>query len=176
LQIVHGGKDVPLDHMHAELSIECPCEEIGRAILIRVHFTHHCYTEAFDPAIHTEDQIVCYDAPPDGRPRVFCPIRHKMSLDLPNLIKDLPGHKVHQSTSRRNYVFVVPLKISNQLYEIYFMLQRAEPAEKSDLRLTVESAYPVEAASPVPKRPGKIRFQLLAYKTLRKERIWFAPR
>lgn len=175
MKIVHDGKEVPVDHLHTdEISFTCPCEELGRDIVVRVHFTHHCYTKAFDEEEHAENQIVCYDAP--DRPRVFCPIRYKLSLELPVIIKTLATHRVHQTTVQRNYVFVVPLNVNNQLYEIYFMLQRALSDDKADLRLTVESAYPVEAATPVPKRPNAIRFRILAYKTLRNEPIRFAPR
>ncbi len=61
------------------------------------------------------------------------------------------------------------------IYEIYFMLQRASGGS-TDLRLTVESAYPVVAASPVPKRPNKIRFAVLALKVFRREPVRFAVR
>jgi hypothetical protein len=165
---------MPLDHLHAEISFNCPCPEIKRDLLIRAHFTTHCYTEAFDETKHTRDQIVCSDGP--DRDRVFCPIRYKLSLELPKLICDLPRWRVHQTNERRNYVYVVPLKVSNQIYEIYFMLQRASADEKADLRLTVESAYPVEVATPTPKKPGAIRFFVLAHKVLRNEPVRFAAR
>lgn len=174
MKIIHDGKEVPLDHMLAGHSFSCPCEAIDRDIVIRVHFQNHCYTEAFNPAQHSKDQIVCYDAP--DRPRVFCPIRHRLSFELPNHIEGLPKWRVNQTRERRNFVFVVPLKISNQVYEIYFMLQRALSDDKADLRLTVESAYPVDDVSPTPKRPGAIRFMVLAQKVLRNEPIRFAPR
>lgn len=175
MKIVHDGKEVPVDHLHTgTVSFVCPCEELGRDIIVRVHFTHHCYTKAYDPREHAADQIVCYDAP--QRPRVFCPVRYKLSLDLPAIVKTLATRRVHQTTVQRNYVFIVPLNVNNLLYEIYFMLQRALSDDKADLRLTVESAYPVAVTTPVPKRPNAIRFRVLAYKTLRNERIRFAPR
>jgi hypothetical protein len=56
------------------------------------------------------------------------------------------------------------LKIDDVLYEVYFVLQRAQGG--ADLRLTVESAYPVALPSQLPKRPRAIRFKVLAFNVL----------
>ena len=144
---------MPVGHL-APNQIECPCAQIGRDLIIRVAFANHCYTEAFSSAQHQANEIILYDAP--DRPRVFCPIRYDLSFKLPVLIKILPQRKVHQTTQVRNYVYAVPLDMGGQIYEIYFMLQRAQPEDAADLRLTVESAYPVSVPSPTPKRPNAI--------------------
>ena len=170
---LHNGELVPLDHM-APTSFGCPCEAIGRDLMIGVIFRSHCYTEKFDPLVHSKDRIVLYDAP--NRPRVFCPIRHALSFQLPELICALPSKKVFQTTQRRNYLYTVKMALNGQIYEIYFMLQRAEKEEGIDLRLTVESAYPVPVPSQLPRRPNKIRFSVLALKILRREEIKFASR
>ena len=65
---------------------------------------------------------------------------------------------------------------NNGIYEIYFMLQRQEDAKGTDLRLTVESAYPVIAPSPVRNRPNKIRFGVLALRFCEGKKIRFAAR
>jgi hypothetical protein len=175
LVIVYKGAGMSLDHLFGEpLIFQCPCEDIGRDLNIRVHFTPHVYTESYDDSIHTPDQIIYSEG--KDRHRVFCPIRYKLSLELPELVCDLPKWKVHQTAERRNYVHVVQLEVSNQFYEIYFMLQRAAGGDEVDLRLTVESAYPVEVATPLPKRPRAIRFFVLARKVLRNEPIHFAAR
>jgi hypothetical protein len=82
---------------------------------------------------------------------------------LPQIITRLPGERVHQAAQRRNYVYAVPLDIERQDYEVFFMLQRAEKVPGIDLRLTVESAYPVDTPIPRPKRPNAIRFRVLVY-------------
>lgn len=171
--IIHNGNPVSLDHL-APTSFACPCEGIGRDLEIGVSFRNHCYTEKFDPLAHSKDQIVLFDG--FQRPRVFCPIRHGLSFQLPDKIRELPGQKVFQTAERRNFVYAVTLQMTNQLYEIFFMLQRAEKAEGMDLRLTVESAYPVNAQSPLPKRPQAIRFGILALKTFRRQEVRFAAR
>lgn len=171
--ILVGGEDKPLGHL-AAMEIACPCKEIGRDLKIYVHFTTHCYTDHYDANKHSEDEIVCSDG--DGRHRVFCPIRYALSPKLPELIAVIPKYRVHQTASRRNYVYIVPLQVDGQVYEIYFMLQRAASEDKADLRLTVESAYPVVTPTPRPKRPNDIRFAVLAFKVLRNEEIKFAAR
>jgi hypothetical protein len=171
--ILHNGKLMPLGHL-APRMITCPCDDIGRDLAIRVVFANHCYTKAFSATEHSADDIVHYDSP--ERPRVFCQVRYALSHKLPSLIDGLPTRKVHQTTQARNYVYVVPLEIGHQVYEIYFMLQRAGPDDKADLRLTVESAYSVVTPTAVAKRPQAIRFRILAHKVLTNQRVRFAPR
>ncbi len=170
--ICHNGAPVSLDHL-APLVIACPCNVIGRDLTINAIFRTHCYTEKFDPIKHTRDQIVLYDAP--ARPRVFCPIRHRLSFKLPELISVIPKEKVFQTSQRRNYLYAAKMSANDGIYEIYFMLQKANGGS-TDLRLTVESAYPVVEASPVPNRPNKIRFAVLALKVFRCEAVRFAAR
>jgi hypothetical protein len=171
--ILHNGEVMPIGHLAPKM-IGCPCEHIKRDLSIRVIFANHCYTEEFSAEKHSHDQIILYDSP--DRPRVFCPIRYKLSHRLPDLIDALPAQRVHQTTQVRNYVYVVPLKVERQVYEIYFMLQRAQAEDAADLRLTIESAYPVEVPSILPKRPSTIRFRVLAYKVLANQPVKFAAR
>jgi hypothetical protein len=171
--VIHDGNEVSVDHL-APMTIRCPCESIGRELLIDVDFANHCYTKKFVEGVHEIEQIILTEA--EDRHRVFCPIRYELSSQLPDLIRALPNHKVHQTSQARNYVYIVPLRIRNRPYEIYFMLQRAPSDSAADLRLTVESAYVADDGSNVRKRPNKIRFMILAHKVLTKQRIRFAPR
>lgn len=171
--ILHNGQEMPIGHL-APTSLRCDCSKIGRDLVVRAIFANHCYTKAFDPEAHTNEQIIHYDSP--ERPRVFCPVRHELSYGLPTLVAELPARKVHQTAQRRNYVYVVPLEVNWQAYEIYFMIQRAQKVEGCDLRLTIESAYPVLAPAVLPKRPNNIRFRLLAYKVFAGQEVRFAPR
>ncbi len=154
-------------------TIACPCDDIGRDLTIRVSYSNHCYTEGFDPARHDEGQIIVQE---HGRSRVFCPIRHSLSFRLPGIVTGLPGQKVHQTTQQRNYVYAAPLDIEGQVYEVYFMVQRAETVPGVDLRMTIESAYPVGTPNLRRKRPSTIRFKILASKVFRREQVRFAPR
>jgi hypothetical protein len=156
----------------APIIVPCPCPDIGRDIAIAVDFLGHCYTKAFDGAVHGKNEILFYDG--GSRPRVFCPDRYQLSFQLPDLLRTLPGKKVFQTTVNRNYLYAVTLPVEGVIYEIYFMLKRDD--EECDLRLIVESAYPVAAPSAMRKRPNQIRFNVLAYKILRNETVRFSPR
>jgi len=170
--ITFGGAEVSIDHL-APMQMGCSCPNIGRTLTIKVAFSHHCYTEGFDADKHERKQIIVRDG---SGPRVFCPIRHDLSFRLPQIVRSIPNNRVYQTAQQRNYVYAIPLDIKGQIYEVFFMLQNAERVAGIDLRMTIESAYPVNAPLPLPKRPNAIRFTILAYKVLRREPVRFAAR
>lgn len=169
---LHDGSEHSIAHLSG-MELTCPCKPIGRDLTIRVAFKNHCYTEDYDPEKHQPHEILITEA--KDRYRVFCPIRYALSHRLPEILVRLPNEKVHQTAQVRNYVFVVPLEVDGQFYEVYFMLQRAAANDKSDLRLTVESAYP-NGGTNIRKRPNMIRFMVLAHKVLTNQPVRFAPR
>jgi hypothetical protein len=171
--IVHNGQIVSLAHL-GPMTIKCPCHEIKRDLNIRVAFTSHCYTEAFDKELHTRDQIILYDSP--QRPRIFSESRHLLSAYLPDLVTEFPTRKVQQTFEQRNYVYEANIELGTVPYEIYFMIQRADREKDVDLRLTIESAYPSEGLPDLRKRPRHLRFSVLAYKTLMRQPIKFSAR
>jgi hypothetical protein len=163
-----------LDHL-SSFTFDCPCADIERNLSIRTQFAnHHCYTKKYDPTVHNSNEIICTEG--RDRHRVFCPDRYKLSHSLPKLIPELPTKRVHQTSQSRNYVYVVPLEVGGNPYEIYFMLQRAAPDDAADLRLTVESAYRDDGPVNLRKRPNAIRFGVLAYKFLTNQPVRFAAR
>jgi hypothetical protein len=172
-RIIFERREVSISHL-AQMPISCWCDQLDHSISISVKFSHHCFTEAFDASRHDRQQIVLYER--GGRARIFCPIRHKLSFRLPDIVKGLPDQRVYQTPQSRNYVYVVPTDISGQTYNIFFMLQRADGDLFADLRMTVESAYPSDGSGTRSKRPNSIRFKVLAYKVLRREPVRFAPR
>jgi hypothetical protein len=163
--IIHNGRVVSLAHLEPM---------IRRELLIGVIFRNHCYTEAFDAALHTRDQIVLHDGP--QWPRVFSENRHRLSASLPNLVAKLPSQRVHQTTEQRNYVYEANVELETAPYQIYFMVQRAHNEKGVDLRLTIESAYPAHGTHALRKRPNNIRFSILAYKVLMGQPIRFSAR
>jgi hypothetical protein len=170
--VIIDGRKFSTDHL-APMSIRCRCEDVDHNLSICVDFSNHCYTERFDVSRHDWTQIIVRDS---GGARVFCQTRHGLSLRLPDIVRRLPEETVYQTTQKRNYVYAVPLDIAGQLYEIFFMLQRADSDLVADLRMTIESAYPTDDPSPRPKRPNGIRFKVLAFKVLRRQPVRFAPR
>jgi hypothetical protein len=121
--IIHNGQVMTLDHL-APFTFKCPCPDINRDLSIRAQFAnHHCYTKAYDPVADDAKEIIATEG--KDRHRVFCPARYELSHRLPKLIPELPNKRVHQTSQSRNYVYIVPLEIVGNPYEIYFMLRRA---------------------------------------------------
>ena len=170
--VTYHGQTMSIAHL-APFDFACPCPEIGRNLIIRAAFLNHCYTTAFDPMKHERGDIVLYDAP--GRARVFDAVRHTLSHGLPQIVAGLPGQRVYQTTATRNYVYAVPMEIAGEVYEVFFQVQR-DRKDGRDLRLTVESAYPMVHPVPLPKRPNSIRFNVLVYKVFTGQPVRFAAR
>ena len=167
--VSYRGQIFSIDHLAPQV-ITCPCTGLDRELIILVSFANHCYTRSFDVNIHAKNDILLYDSP--NRARVFCPTRHKLSFLLPKIVTDFPSKRVHQTTSKRNYVFSARIHDGRVTYNAFFMLQRAPKTEAADLRMTIESAYPEDRIDV----SGSVRFTLLAHHTYVGKSIRFAPR
>jgi len=113
------------------------------AFSVRVRYSDHCYSDklAFVPG--------CFRV---GRDRVFCPIRHAHSLNLPTLMGTLfnrPTTTVSFTAKERNWsVFwleIRPPLDPGHKYFAFFHVERSTPPRGRDgrhhLDLVVESAY-----------------------------------
>ena len=146
-------------------------QKVGRLLRIHVRFTTHCFSEGFDPTIHAQSAFTFPDAA--GRPRVFSPVRYALSRQLPDALRrlDHPKAQVRQTTQRRNWLHSIMVSSPAGPYHIFFELRRAPADERplQDLNLTVESAYPQDAAKPPPSVLGATSFLLLAGKIYKGE-------
>jgi hypothetical protein len=164
--------DVVVDLSHLEpFILACPTTVRESALRINVRFSNHCFSEEFREEVHAEGLVVM----DRKRKRAFDRVRYNLSRNLPQLIRQLPGAKVHQTFEQRNYVYAASVvDLEGHVYEVYFTLRRADGGV--DLHLFVESAYAVEQAAPRSKRPNAIRFKVLAAKIFKGEKVRFAPR
>ena len=143
------------------------------SLRIGVAFSHHCYTvgTAEDPAA-----AQMYHVTERGDVRLFNTARWELSqAHLPGMVASLPTAKVEHTWEQRNYRYALSTLIPDgSEYQMFFSLRRSgEPG--ADLRLFVESAYPILPANR-PRGPGVIRFAVLAVKVLRGEPIRHPPR
>jgi hypothetical protein len=140
---------------------------------IEVAFSHHCYTvsTAEDPAaaeaLHVAER---------GDVRLFNAARWELSrTHLLSMVMALPAAKVEHTWEQRNYRYALSTLLPDgSEYQLFFSLRRSGSRD-SDLRLFVESAYPISPGAR-PSRPGVVRFGVLATKVLRGERIKHPPR
>ena len=94
------------------------------------------------------------------------------------MVKDLPNASVWQTRSDRNFVYAVMLDddLGGQ-YPMFFTVKK-DKAERGDLAMRVESAYPVpkeQMAEEIRNAP-KVKFNTLCAKAVRKESLNFRKR
>lgn len=140
-------------------------------VRIDVVFSNHCFSDTFDPDVHTGAVVDVWDG---QRRRVFDQLRYDLSLALPGIVRDLPTSPVFR-TPEANFVRIAapPAGIPGTDYRMFFRLKR-ERAQQFDLKMRVESAYspsPAEALSA--SAMTKVRFRVLVDKTFRGEPISF---
>ncbi len=167
------GAEIEFQHLDPFVfSCDVPDGDI-KTLLVNTRFSNHCFTEAFDEARHEPDLVM---ADHKNR-RAFSRIRYDLSKNLPEIVRRLPDLKVHQTPEKRNYMyFSAVAELPDQEYRLFFHLKRADKSAKQHLELFVESAYPAMGGALKRKRPGTIRFALLALKTYRGEPVRFAAR
>jgi len=166
-----NGQAIDLAHLEP-LSLAFAVERLaGRTLTIDVKFTNHCYTETFDPGRHDPAHVVM----DRGRKRVFDPQRHDLSRHLPEIIRSLPARSVHITRPGRNYVYVAQVDVQGSAYPLFFHLRRG--AQRHDLTMVVESAYPVADRQEILRGTSKVSFAVLCAKTFRGERVTsYTPR
>ncbi|MCA1297165.1 hypothetical protein [Stappia indica] len=119
--------------------------EIG--VLIR--YSCHCWTSKYDEALH-DGGIRIMDR---GRARAFDPARYAASLELPELMRDLPHKRIYATRGDRNYgSYDASRRDADGLfYTAYFALKARKGlcgAAPYSFRLFVESAYPKAQQEP----------------------------
>jgi hypothetical protein len=165
------GSAIDLSHLEP-LTLATTVDRRDKALQINVRFSVHCFTEAFVDGMHA-DALAVMD---HKHKRAFSNVRYAHSIRLPALVAELPTAKVHQTPEKRNYVYSARVETDGgTIYEMYFSLKKASD-QILDLELFVESAYPVETASPRLKRPHAIRFKVLALKVFENKPVRFAAR
>lgn len=162
-------EEVELDFSHLEpLELICVTESRPGGARISVRFSNHCFSEAHDAEKHA-GQVVIADG---GKQRAFCPVRYKLSLGLPDLVKALPESHVYL-TPEANFVRVQIAEEGE--YRMYFNIRKAG-ADGFDLRMYVESAYRPDEDVLATHRMQKVRFKVLVDKLLKNEKVKFKPR
>jgi len=120
---------------------------MDRERTVRVTFSDHVFTEAYDPDRHTPDLI---HSRRHGDLRAFDVHRWELSRDLPDLFRTLGGQSVYRSGGRN---FFFPRGNAGQApYAVFFEAIRSNRRD-ADVRVIVRSAYEKDAmamrASPV---------------------------
>lgn len=90
---------------------------------VRVTFGCHSFTKEWEDG---DPEELRYDD--GGHIRCFCPARHALSVNLPDLIREAAKGKVHFNNKRSPYLTVHNVPEANGPYLIYFDAIRAKGA------------------------------------------------
>jgi hypothetical protein len=171
--LVINGQEIDRSHLEP-MSLPCACPQFPRPVIVNVTFSMHCFTGHFVDGVHDPAWKIM-----DGlQERVFCFTRHGLSLRLPGMVRSLPSTNVWQTRSDRNFVYAVMLDdgLGGQ-YPMFFTVKK-DKADRADLALRVESAYPFtkeEMADEIKAAP-KVKFATLCAKAVRNESLNFRKR
>lgn len=162
--ITIGGQTYHFQHLDP-FTFSFHSDFANKPLTIGVVFSNHCFTKKYIQATHPVGDPILYDG--GRRPRSFCSVRYGTSQLLPNLVAALnhPRVKVFQTVERRNWVHSVEIATPQGPFHIFFEVSRVAGAGAThDLKLTIESAYPEDAAYGPPGKLGRMGFHLLCSK------------
>ncbi len=158
-QLIVEGQELDLGHLNP-FHLLVNSKAANKTLRVDVRFSNHCFTQKHSG---NEEIVVIKDGA--GRDREYCPIRYRLSFQLPALIQSFNHEKamVHQTWERRNWVYSTKIEDPEGPYYVFFELRRAPPVRRQwqDLELTVESAYHQDEEKEAPAMIGKVKFLLL---------------
>ena len=132
-----------------------------RELRVNVTFSNHCFS--FSP----EDNIVYPNShhllDQGGKPRIFCPIRYRLSKDLPELVRSLNNDKcyVWETKTRRNYNYSLEIVDPFGPYHLFMKVSRSTNLRLQEVSVFIESAYHEDPEKGSPEVVGRIKFHTL---------------
>ncbi len=150
------GKTYEFNHLNSFL-ISFDSKNANKKLVIYVAFTNHCFTKAYKPGEPTNGMQL-FDTE-TARPRIFCPIRYRLSTELPRMIREM-NHgkvKVRETITRRNFVHSLKIEDPSGPYHIFIDVKK-EHSKHYDLKMFIESSYHEETP---PRTMGRIGFHIL---------------
>ncbi|MDX9625936.1 hypothetical protein [Pseudomonas fragariae (ex Marin et al. 2024)] len=169
-ELIIDGQSIDLAHLEP-FTFVIHSEKAKRDLRVHVTFSTHCFSISYLQENHPAGQPVIDAA--SARPRTFCPIRYRLSHQLPALIQSLnhPKAKVWETATERNWCYSITIDDPKGPYHVFFEVRRAtsERRQWQDLNLVVESAYH-EADGGGPRLKGSMAFPLLCGKIYLRER------
>ncbi|HEF4763171.1 TPA: hypothetical protein SAN82_005649 [Pseudomonas putida] len=159
-----GGELIDFSHLEP-FTFVVSSQLAKRDLRVHVTFSNHCFTRGYDASTHPAGELVIDAA--STRPRTFCPIRYRLSHQLPALIQTLaqPRVKVAETAAERNWCYSITIDDPSGPYHVFFEVRRTarERRQWQDLNLVVESAYHQDDGDG-PRLKGSMAFVLLCGK------------
>lgn len=163
--VVIRGETFDLAHLDP-FSFEFFSKKAKKNLRVHVTFANHCFTKKLITEEYIDGDPV-FDAG-STRPRMFCEIRYRLSLDLHSVIDSLNDArvKVWETAAQRNWAHSITIDDPSGPYHIFFEVRRASRDRRNyqDINLVVESAYHEDPENGPPILNGSMNFQLLCGK------------
>lgn len=160
--LVIAGELIDLTHLNP-FTMLLESRLARRELRVHVTFSNHCFSRSYELG---SDERAIIDAAA-ARPRTFCPIRYRLSRQLPHIIETFnhPQTKVWETASERNWCYSITIEGPAGPYHIFFEVRRASRDKRQwqDLNLVVESAYHQDDKAR-PNLKGPMGFVLLCGK------------
>lgn len=138
-----------------------------KKLRVNVRFSNHCFSHSPLDGESYPESFRLHDH--NKKDRIFCPIRYRLSLDLPKIVLSLndPKCKVYQTAARRNFNYSLEIDDPKGPYHLFFEVSKAvgKAAGMQDLSFFLESAYPEDAERGKPDLLGRIGFHTLCTNT-----------
>jgi hypothetical protein len=129
------GTDYDLSHLDPFMLQVRSSVPNAQPYVVRVSFGHHCFTR----------DLLAEDGPDlhfrDGRDlRCFCPHRHKLSLELPGMIRYAAKGRAYFN-AKSNFLIVESLSEENAPYVAYFNVEKSRKGAAHHAVMFVTSAH-----------------------------------
>jgi hypothetical protein len=152
------GQVYTFDHLKP-YTVKVPLQStIWPELAVSIGFGSHCFTEAFDHAVHKDHHRYTHK----GELRAFDMTRFECSLQLPDAITQLLSGKIYNAN--RSYTYVAQISLPDprgrENYSIFFSLERNKKIPEPALLMFIKSAYIKGLAAP--KHAQSWRFAALA--------------
>lgn len=160
--LVLDGTPYTFSHLEP-FTMRFDSNQAKRKLRINVRFSNHCFSFSPEGGAFYLESFKLNDH--NGRERIFCPIRHNLSLGLPSIVRSLnnPECKVRQTAARRNFNYSLEIDDPKGPYHLFFEVSKTvgASARMQDLNFFLESAYPEDPVLGKPDLLGRIKFHTL---------------
>ncbi|MFK5912932.1 MAG: hypothetical protein QM484_01040 [Woeseiaceae bacterium] len=154
---------MPLD---LSINLEAHNKNSELTVSLTFFFSNHCYTEGVKENEDISEQFLLLDH--NQNQRKFCINRYQMSLQLPELLKQLHTKKCF-FTGRQNWLVIEVLNNSgeNIFYHVFFNIKKHK-RKKNGLFIEIQSAYIKEKGenTPTRRKNERMSFAMIARKII----------
>lgn len=151
------GQVYDLTHLDPFILQVTPKTEGARTFNVHISFGSHVFTEEWECS-HTPDLKFI-----DGTEvRCFSIIRHSLSLNLPQIVRQAASGRAHFSSHQNTFMLFQNLSDLTGPYAVFFNITKAK-SQKFDASMFVISAY---EKPNLPKRLKRITFATLVSNTV----------